>query len=171
MTLVLSEPAHLGEVPTWQRTVFRATRGREVDLDALGAVRPDIIVDALIGYGLREASHGRVAELIAWANTNGARRLALDVPSGLNATSGETPGVCIRAHATLTLALPKTGLGAVTAGDLWLADIGIPRATYERAGVPYADPFGVSDRVRIQPWSAPAPNWQGTHRSDPQPEV
>lgn len=50
---------------------------------------------------------------------------------------------------TLTLALPKIGLASGTAGNLWLADLGIPHATYERAGVDYTDPFGACDRVRL----------------------
>jgi NAD(P)H-hydrate epimerase len=149
VALALSEPDRLGEVPAFQRKVFRSTRGREVDLATLAAQRPDIIVDALIGYGLREAPRGRAAELISWANAAGAPILALDVPSGMNATTGERPGACIRARATLTLALPKTGLAQGTAGELWLADIGIPRATYERAGVFYVNPFHGPYRVRL----------------------
>lgn len=151
VALVLSEPDRLTGVPASQRTIFRSTRGREIDARALGAQWPDLIIDGLIGYGLREAPRGRAAELITWANTSGAPILALDVPSGLDATNGETPGACIRAHTTLTLALPKTGLDGATSGDLWLADIGIPRGTYERAGVLYIDPFGTSYRVRIEP--------------------
>ncbi len=151
VALVLSEPDRLTGVPERQRMIFRSTRGREVDAPALGEQRADIVIDGLIGYGLREAPRGRVAELITWANTSGARILSLDVPSGLDATSGEMPGVCIRAHTTLTLALPKSGLGGATAGDLWLADIGIPRGAFERAGLRYADPFGRRYRVRLEP--------------------
>lgn len=156
VALVLSEPDGLGEVPAFQRKVFRSTRGREIDLPALAAQHSDVIVDALIGYGQREAPRGRAAELIAWANAAGAPILALDVPSGMHATTGECPGECIRSRATLTLALPKTGLANGTAGDLWLADIGIPRATYERAGVNYAEPFGGRYRVRLTPARRPA---------------
>ena len=56
----------------------------------------------------------------------------------------------------LTLALPKTGLASGTAGDLWLADIGIPPATFQRAGVNYIDPFGERYRVRLKSASRPA---------------
>ncbi len=149
VALVLSEPDRLGDAAAFQRKVFRSTRGRELDLTALADPRAELIVDALIGYGLREAPGGHAAKLIAWANVTGVPILALDVPSGMNATTGESPGECIRARATLTLALPKTGLAKGTAGDLWLADIGIPRATYERAGVDYVDPFHSRYRVRL----------------------
>lgn len=153
VALVLSEPDRLTGVPERQRMIFRSTRGREVDAQALTGLRPDVVIDGLIGYGLRAAPEGRAAELITWANASGARILALDVPSGLDATNGGTPGMCIRAHTTLTLALPKSGLGGETTGELWLADIGIPRHTYERAGVRYTEPFGASYRVRIEPAS------------------
>jgi NAD(P)H-hydrate epimerase len=150
VALVLSEPDRLGEVPAFQRKVFGSTRGREVEAAALGKERADIIIDALIGYGLQDAPRGRAGELIGWANDSGAPILALDVPSGLNATTGECPGAYIHARTTLTLALPKTGFGADGVGALWLADIGIPHATYERAGIRYVDPFGQHDRVRLR---------------------
>lgn len=153
VALVLSEPDRLTGVPERQRMIFRSTRGYEIDAPALSEHPADVIIDGLIGYGLRAAPQGRAAELITWANASGAPVLALDVPSGLDATNGGTPGVCIRAHTTLTLALPKSGLGGETTGDLWLADIGIPRHTYERAGVRYTDPFGARSRVRIEPAS------------------
>ncbi len=150
VALVLSEPGRLGEIPTFQRKIFASTRAHEIDATDVARERPDVIVDALIGYGLREAPRGRVADLIAWATASGAPILSLDLPSGMNATTGQCPGACIQPSATLTLALPKTGLAIGRAGDLWLADLGIPRATYERAGVDYTDPFGACDRVRLR---------------------
>jgi NAD(P)H-hydrate epimerase len=61
------------------------------------------------------------------------------VPSGLNATTGKAGRACIRASATLALALPKAGLLALEArpyvGDLYLADISIPPALYQQIGL------------------------------------
>ncbi|MGC9346498.1 MAG: NAD(P)H-hydrate epimerase [Anaerolineae bacterium] len=105
---------------------------------ALG--RADLVIDAVIGYSLRGTPRGRAAKLIALCNEHAARVLALDVPSGLDATSGETPGLAVRAERTLTLALPKTGLFSIW-GDLYLADIGIPPEVYEQLGVAYEPPF------------------------------
>jgi NAD(P)H-hydrate epimerase len=155
VVLVLSEPSRLGEVPAFQRKIFGSTGGHDIGAAEVARERPDLIVDALVGYGLREAPRGRVADLIAWANASGALILSLDVPSGMNATTGECPGQWMLARVTLTLALPKSGLAVETAGALWLADLGIPRATYERAGVDYTDPFGANDRVRLS--LSPAP--------------
>ena len=101
--------------------------------------RAGIVLDALIGYSLRGAPRGRAAWLIELCNEHAAQVLALDVPSGLDATTGAKPGLVVRAHRTMTLALPKTGLRDL-AGDLYLADIGIPPEVYERLGLSF-EPF------------------------------
>jgi NAD(P)H-hydrate epimerase len=85
------------------------------------------IVDGLIGYGLTDAPTGRAAELIAWIETASVPVVALDVPSGIDATSGDARGACVHADITLTLALPKSGLiESEAAGRVHLADIAIP---------------------------------------------
>jgi NAD(P)H-hydrate epimerase len=111
--------------------------------------RAELVVDALIGYSLHGAPRGRAAELIAHCNEYAPRVLALDVPSGLEATSGETPGVVVRAERTLTLALPKTGLSSIP-GDLFLADIGIPPEVYGQLGVAYTPPFRARYWLRLK---------------------
>ncbi|MCC7241506.1 MAG: NAD(P)H-hydrate epimerase [Acidobacteria bacterium] len=149
--LVLADPDRLTGVAAQQRRVFASTPGREVRADALaGGGRPDVVIDALVGYGLREAPRGATADLIDWANASGAPILALDVPSGLDATTGEAPGLAVAARMTLTLALPKTGCVSPEVGELWLADLGIPVSVYNAAGIPYVDPFGARYRVRLQ---------------------
>ena len=60
--------------------------------------------------------------------------ISLDVPSGLDATTGDSPGAMVRPERTVTLALPKKGLQNV-AGDLYVADIGIPPEVYHRLGI------------------------------------
>jgi NAD(P)H-hydrate epimerase len=94
----------------------------------------DLLIDGLIGYGLEGNPRDRVAMIIKDANASGRPILALDVPSGMNATTGGAYEPCIKATATLTLALPKTGFLAPSAspyvGDLYLADISIPRTVY-----------------------------------------
>jgi len=98
----------------------------------------DLLIDGLIGYGLEGNPRDRVAMMIKDANVSGRPILALDVPSGMNATSGRAYDPCIKATTTLTLALPKTGFLAPTAspyvGDLYLADIAIPRKVYQSFG-------------------------------------
>lgn len=144
--LCLATPDRLGGEASWQRHIFQASSGQEVDIDTLlGSNEPvDIILDALIGYSLQGAPQGNALRLIQWANGADAPILALDVPSGVNATTGEASGEYIKARWTLTLALPKTGLLPDRTGDLILADIGIPPGAYswKTLTLAYIPPFG-----------------------------
>src|SRR5262249_45221279 len=85
-------------------------------------------VAAWLGYGQRGDPHGDAAVLIRWSA--GHRVLALDVPSGLELTSGWLRIPHVTAEATMTLAAPKTGLAAANAaeavGRLFLADLSVP---------------------------------------------
>jgi NAD(P)H-hydrate epimerase len=110
------------------------------DEESLLALPPaDLVIDALLGFGLSGPPTGASARLIAAANAHPAPILAVDLPSGLDAATGAPYVPCIRAAATLTLALPKTGLLAPAArpyvGELAVADIGIPAEIYARVGV------------------------------------
>ena len=147
--LCLAAPDKLGEIPAWQYKIFQSTGGKQVlprDLDKEAVV---IILDALIGYSLQLAPRGVFADLIAWANSTGAPILSLDVPSGMDSTTGDTPGEFVHSTWTMTLALPKTGLASGNAGQITLADIGIPEETYRRAGLAYVPPFGNRFRVLL----------------------
>lgn len=99
----------------------------------------DLVVDAVIGYGLRGEPEGKARDLAQLANSSVAPILSLDVPSGLDADDGRLYSPHIGASATLTLALPKRGLlvepGRSACGDLFLADIGVPPELYARLGV------------------------------------
>jgi len=97
-----------------------------------------------------------ITEWIARANASGTRILALDAPTGLDTTTGVPSERCIRADATLTLALPKTGLlqpGAKAwVGELVLADIGVPPELYAAPtlGLRVRSPFGEDTIVRVR---------------------
>lgn len=94
----------------------------------------DLILDAMLGYGSKGDPRPPIADWIHLANESGRPILSLDSPSGLDTTTGIPGSPCIRSAATLTLALPKTGLLASTAkpfvGDLYLADISVPPELY-----------------------------------------
>jgi NAD(P)H-hydrate epimerase len=112
----------------------------------------NLIIDALIGYSLQGDPRGRAAELIEWANSQGAAILALDTPSGLDVTSGVPRAPCIRAAATMTLALPKLGLyRAVEVGQLYLADISVPPLVCERMGLSVGSLFRNGPLLEIGP--------------------
>lgn len=145
--LCLAEPDKLGAVPAWQYKILRSTSARELLPRELDKEPSLFILDALIGYGLQSAPRGVFEDLIAWANSTGAPILSLDIPSGMDSTTGETPGEFIEAVWTMSLALPKTGLASGKAGQVVLADIGIPQDTYRRIGLTFVSPFG--DRFRV----------------------
>jgi NAD(P)H-hydrate epimerase len=110
-----------------------------------------VVIDALIGYSLRGDPRGLAAELIRWANAGPAPILALDVPSGLDTTTGERSTPCVVADATLTLALPKRGLrrSPDVVGELFAADIGVPPSVYAQLGIVVAAPFATATIVRV----------------------
>lgn len=113
----------------------------------------DVIVDALIGYSLSGTPLGRAADLIEKANAGGRPIVSLDVPSGLDADSGRLYEPSMRATATLTLALPKTGLGTQEArgrvGDLYLGDLSVPPGLYRRLGLDVPPLFADSSIVPL----------------------
>lgn len=87
----------------------------------------DVAVDALMGYSLRGAPRGRTAAMIQQIPRIATTVISLDTPSGLDVTTGATPGLAVQADATMTLASPKVGLRtAAEVGDLYLADISVP---------------------------------------------
>ena len=117
----------------------------------------DLIVDGIIGYSLSGPPKGSAADLIHWANEQGCPILALDIPSGIDATTGKVFDLAIKASATMTLALPKTGLLAPEAkafvGELYLADIGVPSPLYSERGWSFrvGPIFSAGDILRIEP--------------------
>lgn len=77
-----------------------------------------LIIDGLLGTGLQSAPRENVAELIAHANAHPAPVVALDIPSGLNAQTGTTPGAVIHAAHTITFIALKPGLLTGKARDV-----------------------------------------------------
>ena len=94
--------------------------------DGAGA---DLIVDAIFGTGLARAVEGAAARAIQAINAREACVVAVDLPSGLDADTGQVHGVAVRADETITFGLPKLGLalepGRSLAGAVSVARIGI----------------------------------------------
>ncbi len=99
----------------------------------------DLIIDALLGYNLDGNPREPIATIIKSANASGVPILAVDIPSGLQGDTGEPLPPTIKAHTTLTLALPKVGLTLKKAkeyvGELYLADLSVPKTVYEKIGI------------------------------------
>lgn len=159
VTVVLAQSREdMRDVPLQQLTILEwigiPVRLQADRISALFA-DADLVIDALIGYGLRGAPAEPVAALIRAANASGRPVLALDLPSGLDGDSGEAADPTIRATETLTLALPKHGLLAPAArpwvGKLHLADISVPEKVYRRLGLMVGPIFAESDIIAIDP--------------------
>lgn len=107
----------------------------------------DLLLDAMIGYGLTGPVQGSARELIQLANSSMAPILSLDAPSGLDTTTGVAYPPAIRANATMSLALPKVGLLQATAqsfiGELYVADISVPPELYAELGITVPPFFGM----------------------------
>lgn len=145
------ETSRLKEVPAHQYNIL-TQMGVDNITDPYLAEQ-DLIIDALIGYGLRGYPRQPVAGWIEKANDSGSSILALDAPSGLDTTTGIPGNPCIKAKATLTLALPKTGLMTSESkdcvGDLYLADISVPRELYQRMGIEVPNLFAEDAILKV----------------------
>jgi hydroxyethylthiazole kinase-like uncharacterized protein yjeF len=100
----------------------------------------DVVLDALFGTGLDRALEGHWAECVRLVNSCPGLVVAADVPSGLDADKGHPLGECVSADLTVTFGYPKAGItlypGAHYAGEVVVADIGIPRVIIEEMDIP-----------------------------------
>lgn len=145
---------------------FNLVPGQQLDLlrrmdvtiesaDAVASAETaDLVLDGVIGYSLRGAPRGAAGALIEWANAQSCPVLSLDAPSGVDTTTGTVFDPAVRATATMTLALPKEGLGTpgvqAHVGELYLADISVPPELYKKfLGIDVGPMFAESDILQI----------------------
>lgn len=130
-----------------QAEMFRKIGGRLLDPSNFdraafrsALTEADLIVDALVGTGLSAPIAGFAAELATDVNAAHTPVVAVDIPSGISADTGDALGVAVRADLTVTFALPKRGHflspGAEHTGELRVVDIGIPRRAIDTAALP-----------------------------------
>ena len=105
---------------------------REAGRDAVETDEPagaDVVIDALFGTGFHGAPRPDAAALIERIDASGAPVLSVDLPSGVDATTGEVAGAAVHAALTVTFHGPKVGLavapGRFHAGQVIVADIGL----------------------------------------------
>jgi hydroxyethylthiazole kinase-like uncharacterized protein yjeF len=117
-------------------TVVEVTDAQAWELHFSEISRCDLIVDAIFGTGFRGPAAGMFETVFADVNGAGVPIVAIDLPSGLSADSHVPPGDSIEATLTVTLAAPKVPLvlppAERRAGDLVIADIGIPSDIIEQ---------------------------------------
>jgi NAD(P)H-hydrate epimerase len=113
------------------------------ELHSTDVIGSDVIVDAIFGTGFRGQIDGLIETVVADVNGCGKPVIAIDIPSGLSGDSHLVPGPAIRATLTVTLAAPKPALvlppAEHFAGNLVIADIGIPRAVINELDGPWVE--------------------------------
>ena len=112
-----------------------AWKGQILPWDPAAIGSPALIIDALFGAGLDRPVKGEPLAMIEAINAAGVPVLAVDLPSGINGTTGAVLGAAVRALETVTFFRPKPGHmllpGRVHAGQLRVADIGIDAGVLE----------------------------------------
>ncbi|MFU8814129.1 MAG: NAD(P)H-hydrate dehydratase [Pseudomonadales bacterium] len=106
------------------------------------SISADVVVDALLGTGLKGPLRGAFADSAANINRSGVPVLAIDLPTGISADTGAAPGEAVRASATVCFIGRKlglyTGAGVSHAGDVIFRDLGVPSAVYRAvSGCPW----------------------------------
>jgi NAD(P)H-hydrate epimerase len=104
-------------------------------LECIDRLKPDHVVDAILGTGLSSDVRGVLKDVIEGINARGLDVTAVDVPSGLDADTGLPLGVAMRARRTVTFAFQKQGLVNECAkeycGEIHVGEIGLPREVSE----------------------------------------
>ena len=103
--------------------------GQEIHfLDKLGSgFRADILVDAMLGIGISGEVGEEYSKAIMLFNGMEGKKISLDIPSGIDADTGEVLGCAVRPDVTITFYDKKSGLNAKNSGKIVIADIGFPR--------------------------------------------
>jgi ADP-dependent NAD(P)H-hydrate dehydratase / NAD(P)H-hydrate epimerase len=129
VVLPLVDPASLQGDARIAADRYRAAGGRLQPFAPNALAGAELLVDALLGTGLREPPRAHFAAAIEAMNTAGLPILALDLPSGLDGDNGRAPGVAVRATATVTFVGRKLGLyladGPDLAGRIFFSDLGV----------------------------------------------
>ena len=124
-------------------TVVEVTNAQEWELHFSEISGCDLLVDAILGTGFQGRLTGFLETVVADVNDLGVPVVAIDVPTGLSADSHEIDGDAIEASMTVTLAAPKIPLvlppADTHAGDLVIADIGIPSPVLDEIEGPYLE--------------------------------
>lgn len=118
----------------------------------------DVLLDAVFGIGLSREIKGVYEHIIDRMNDYGGRIYALDIPSGIHATTGAVLGTAVRAHCTITFGVNKLGLvlypGCEYAGEVIVGDIGFPDVSVETAEPAYCyyEPEDLPIRLPLRPF-------------------
>lgn len=118
---------------------------------------PDVIIDALFGTSFAGALEGKYLSAIRWCNERNGVKIAVDIPSGMNGTTGEVLTDAFRADMTVTISHPKSGFYFGNArdftGEVIVADIGLPGRAIERhsGGLFLTEPADIRRLIPVRP--------------------
>ncbi|TFF91767.1 NAD(P)H-hydrate dehydratase [Candidatus Thorarchaeota archaeon] len=118
-------------------TIDVTTLNSESDIKSCKSIaKADIIVDAMLGFGLTSAVRQPMLTAVKLVNKSSARKYSIDIPTGINSDTGEVLGDAVKADVTVTMHAPKTGLlnAADYAGEVIPVAIGIPPEAYRICG-------------------------------------
>jgi NAD(P)H-hydrate epimerase len=162
--LALVDPGQLRGDARLAADRYLAGRGSVQAFAAAALSGADLLVDALLGTGLREPPRGEFAAAIATLNGSGLPILALDLPSGLDGDSGHAQGTAVRAEATVTFVARKLGLyleeGPDYAGQIYLDDLGVSRPQ-DGTALPALELLAKAEIARALP-----PRQRAAHKGD-----
>jgi NAD(P)H-hydrate epimerase len=126
----VSEPEKLNGDALLAYRQYSAAHGTVIPFQGEQAINADVLVDALLGTGLDRPVTGLYAEAIQAINAHPAPVVAVDVPSGLNADTGNAMGCAVKAVCTVTFIGLKQGLftgqAAEYCGEIYYAQLGVP---------------------------------------------
>jgi NAD(P)H-hydrate epimerase len=149
--MLAGSTAHLKDEPAVYANILRALGVPLVEIRSPDEAKPQqlfanvgVLIDALLGIGLRGSVKPLQTRLIELMNRSGLPIVSVDVPSGLDADTGLPQGIIVKAAVTVTFGLPKQGLfrgeGPDHAGDVIVDDIGIPLSLLAPTG--FSDAHG-----------------------------
>lgn len=140
VTVALVDPAQLGGDAELAYSMYVQGGGRLTAWDPLLLKACDVVVDAILGTGLSRELTGEPCDVVTKLNSADRPVLAIDIPTGLHADSGQAMGAAVRADLTVSFVGLKLGLftgdGPEYAGEVRFDGLGIPPEAYE--GLPHA---------------------------------
>lgn len=119
-----------GILKSYEKIVQNLDIEKYEDISKLDISGFDLLVDALIGTGLKKELTGKYKDIVEYINSSNIKVLAIDCPTGINADNGHDKGLAVNADITVTFHLPKIGLYLYPAyercGKIVVKDIGVP---------------------------------------------
>lgn len=158
-TILLSNESHLKPVPKKQWRILQNLPVKLINQPSVLRLKEiisnsDVIIDAIIGYGIIGYLRDITKEYIQIINNNSSIIvISLDAPTGFRFDKKNELASVVKATATLSLALPKVGMddpkNKAILGDLYLGDISVPPTLYDQMGFGLVSPFISKPIIRI----------------------